>query len=392
MSGTAAPSAPIEEARSSRSRHRRGRVAPAAGTALYDTVILVPARNEEVGVLTSLDSLAKQSRRPDLIIVVVNNSTDRTREFAQQFADDERTPPTVVLNLDNNPHKKAGALNHGLEWLREAVGGRLTGAVRHVLVMDADTELHHRFIERARNVISSDPELGGVSASCLGRTGLWRNPWQRYLLGMQIIEYGRAASARYRADVHTMSGAGSFYRAEALQTLIDWRGEVFWEDHRNLVEDYETTLALKESGWKVTANELCIAYTDLMPTLRELIQQRERWSRGTVDTLRARGWTKFTWHSISTLIMGLIASAYILGWGTKQVAAMARFGVSHAPLFWAMIGFWVLYPALRVRKLGPKAMIVEALLIPELVFTVVRTYWLVSSVIKSYMTRVSAWK
>ncbi|MGW2874181.1 glycosyltransferase family 2 protein, partial [Kitasatospora sp. NPDC001225] len=179
MSGTAAPSAPIEEARSSRSRHRRGRVAPAAGTALYDTVVLVPARNEEVGVLTSLDSLAKQSRRPDLIIVVVNNSTDRTREFAQRFADDERTPPTVVLNLDNNPHKKAGALNHGLEWLREAVGGRLTGAVRHVLVMDADTELHHRFVERARNVISSDPELGGVSASCLGRTGLWRNPWQR---------------------------------------------------------------------------------------------------------------------------------------------------------------------------------------------------------------------
>ncbi|MFJ6484407.1 glycosyltransferase family 2 protein [Streptomyces sp. NPDC091682] len=383
-----------DAARASRSRHRRGRVSPEGvdSAALYETVVLVPARNEEVGVFTSLRSLAGQSRTPDLIIVVVNNSTDRTLDFAQQFADDEDTPPTVVLNLDNNPHKKAGALNHGLRWLREAVGGRLTNQVKHVLVMDADTELHPKFIERARNVIASDPELGGVSAACLGRTDLWRNPWQRYLLGMQIIEYGRAANTRFRRDVHTMSGAGSFYRAEALQGLLDWRGEVFWEDHSNLVEDYETTLALKESGWKVTANQLCIAYTDLMPTLRELIQQRERWSRGTVDALRARGWTKFTWHSISTLILGLLGAAYILGWGTTQLVAAAKHGFSTQPILLLLFAFWIVYPALRVRNMGWKAMLVEALLIPELVFTLVRTYWLVSSIIKSYVTRVSAWK
>ncbi|WHM37272.1 glycosyltransferase family 2 protein [Streptomyces sp. BPTC-684] len=363
------------------------------GNALYDTVILVPARNEEVGVFTSLRSLAAQSRRPDLIVVVVNNSTDRTEEYANQFADDPQTPPTVVLTLDDNPHKKAGALNYGLDWLREAVGGRLTSQVRHVLVMDADTELHPKFIERARNVIASDPQIGGVSAACLGRTDLWRNPWQRYLLGMQIIEYGRAANARYRKDIHTMSGAGSFYRSEALQSLLDWRGQVFWEDHRNLVEDYETTLALKESGWKVTANQLCIAYTDLMPTLRELIQQRERWSRGTVDTLRRRGWTKFTWHSITTLILGILGSAYVLGWGSTHLVMAVKQGFTNMPLvFLLLFAFWIVYPALRVRNLGWKAMLVEAALIPELVFTVVRSYWLVSSIVKSYVTRVSAWK
>ncbi|WP_262387341.1 glycosyltransferase family 2 protein [Streptomyces sp. TRM49041] len=362
------------------------------GDALYETVVLVPARNEEVGVFTSLASLSHQTRRPDLVIVVVNNSTDRTEEYAHQFANDQSTPPTVVLNFPNNPHKKAGALNYGLRWLREAVGGRLSGAVRHVLVMDADTELHPRFIERACKVIASDPELGGVSATCFGRTDLWRNPWQRYLLGMQIIEYGRAANRRFRSDVHTMAGAGSFYRAEALQNLIDWRGEVFWEDHRNLVEDYETTLALKESGWKVTANHLCIAYTDLMPTLRELIQQRERWSRGTVDTLRARGWTKFTWHSISIMILGVLAAIYIFGWGLPNIAMSLKHGFAEYPIFLALFAFWIIYPAVQVRALGWKAVLVALLLIPELVFTVVRTYWLFSSIVKSYVTRVSAWK
>ena len=343
-------------------------------------------------MFTALRSLAGQSRQPDLIIVVVNNSTDRTEDFALQFAAEEGVPQTVVLNLDDNPHKKAGALNYGLGWLREAVSGRLTHAVGHVLVMDADTDLHPKFIERARNVIASDPGLGGVSAACLGRTNLWQSPWQRFLLGMQIIEYGRAANSRYRHGIHTMSGAGSFYRGEALQSLIDWRGEVFWEDHSNLVEDYETTLALKESGWKVTANQLCIAYTDLMPTLRELIHQRERWGRGTVDTLRDRGITRFTWHSIATLVLSLLGGAYVLGFGSVQAAMMVRHGFGYEPVFWSLLAFWVVYPALRVHNLGWKAMLVEAMLIPELVYAVVRTYWILASVAKSYMTRVSAWK
>jgi cellulose synthase/poly-beta-1,6-N-acetylglucosamine synthase-like glycosyltransferase len=378
-----------------RSRHRRGRgrAIPAQREALVDTVALVPARNEEVGVFTALYSLADQTCPPDLIIVVVNNSTDRTEEFARQFAAEPGVPETVVLNFPNNPHKKAGALNYGLRWLQEASGGRLTGTVRHALVMDADTELHPAFIERARNVIASDSELGGVSAACLGRTDLWRSPWQRYLLGMQIIEYGRAANARYRRNVHTMSGAGSFYRAEALQSVIDWRGEVFWEDHANLVEDYETTLALKESGWKVTANQYCIAYTDLMPTLKELIQQRERWGRGTVDTLRGRGVTKFTWHSIFTLVFAMLGCFYVLGFGGEQLVQLARHHRDAVePLFWGLLGFWIVYPALRVRRLGWKAMLVESLLLPELLYTVVRTYWLLTSLIKSYATRVSAWK
>lgn len=384
-----------QEVAAVRSRHRRGRGPRAAILAdvLIDTVALVPARNEEVGVLTALRSLAEQTCPPELIIVVVNNSTDRTEEFARAFAAEPGVPETMVLNFPDNPHKKAGALNHGLRWLQDASDGRLTSTVRHALVMDADTQLDPHFIERARNVIASDPELGGVSAACRGRTDLWRSPWQRYLLGMQIIEYGRAANLRYRRDVHTMSGAGSFYRAEALQSVIDWRGEVFWEDHANLVEDYETTLALKESGWKVTANQYCIAYTDLMPSLRELIHQRERWGRGTVDTLRGRGFTKFTWHSILTLGFAIIGCFYVLGFGTDQLVQAARHHhASLEPLFMALLGFWIVYPALRVRNLGWKAMLVEAVLIPELVYTVVRAYWLVSSLAKSYLTRVSAWK
>jgi cellulose synthase/poly-beta-1,6-N-acetylglucosamine synthase-like glycosyltransferase len=363
----------------------------ASTPAAYDTVVIVPARNEQAGIFTSLNSLAGQSRRPDLIIVVVNNSTDQTETYAREFAADPRTPHTIVLTMRDNPHKKAGALNHGISWLQRRLGGRLTDAVLHVLVMDADTELHPKFIQRARKVIASDPRIGGVSAACYGRTGLWRSPWQRFLVGMQIIEYGRAAYSRYRTNIHTMAGAGSFYRGEALQTVIDLRGKVFWEDHRNLVEDYETTLTLKECSWKVTANQFCIAYTDLMPTLRELIQQRERWVRGTMDALRDRGWTKHTWHSIVALNLGLLGTIYVV-WGSAHLISLIRYGLTQSPVFWILLAFWIVYPPTRVRRLGWKAMLTEALLIPELIYALIRAYWFVSSIVKSYLTRVSAWK
>ncbi|MGC0421894.1 glycosyltransferase family 2 protein [Embleya sp. AB8] len=383
----------IEVVDARRGEHRRRRSTSEAATPrILGTVAVIPARNEEAGVLGSLNSLARQTRRPDLILVVVNNSTDRTEDYAREFGEDPETPLTVVLSLPENPHKKAGALNYGIDWLREEARGRLSDTVQHVLVMDADTELHPKFIERACNVLEQDPQIGGVSASCLGLTGLWRNPWQRYLLGMQIIEYGRAATTRFRRDVHTMSGAGSFYRSEALQSVIDWRGEVFWEDHKNLVEDYETTLTLKECGWKVTANELCIARTDLMPTLRQLIQQRQRWIRGTMDALRDRGWTKHTWQSILSINLGMLGFIYLVGYGAVQVASIAQNGFSQWPLFWLLITFWVVYPAICARKMGWKAMLVEALILPELLYSLVRAYWLTSSILKSYVTRVSSWK
>ncbi|WP_164836089.1 glycosyltransferase [Actinacidiphila soli] len=374
-------------------RHRRRRVIATAVPALYDTVVIVPARNEEAGILLALDSLAGQTHRPDLILVVVNNSTDRTEDYARTFAARPGAPRTVILNVPHNPHKKAGALNHGIRWLCAAASdGRLVTTARYLLVMDADTSLHHQFLARARRVIQSDPRLGGVSATCLGRTDLWNSPWQRYLTGMQIIEYGRYSRSRYRRDIHSMSGAGSFYRAEALQSVLHWRGEVFWEDHANLVEDYETTLALKESGWKITANQMCVAYTDLMPTLRELVQQRERWMRGTVDTLRQRGWTRHTWYSTLTILMGFVGFAYSIGWGLVSLGLMAQHGYLFDPAWFALIAFWAVYAGFRVRHLGWKAVLVECALFPEVLFSIVRNYWLLSSVAKSYLTRVSAWK
>lgn len=366
-------------------RHRRVRRRDSANAAL-DVVVVVPARNEEKGLAAGLNSLAAQTKRPDLIVIVVNNSTDGTEKIAYDFADDPDTPPTQVIVLDDNPHKKAGALNAGINYLRQTVASRLEDVAKYLLVMDADTELHPSFIMRAARVMANDTHLGGVSAACRGRHIPPGSPWQRFLLGMQRIEYGRYAYSRILRNVHTMSGAGSFYRTTALQSILDWRGEIFWQNPRNLVEDFETTLALKESGWKVTANQWCVAYTDLMPTLRDLVKQRLRWVRGTVDTLRQRGWTRHTWLSITQIIIGLLAVPLTVYWLYMITTNTWQFGIWQERYSLMFPLFWGMYLAFSARHLGWRSVLIELSLIPELVFHAFRVYWLITSVALSYTT------
>ena len=52
--------------------------------------VLVVAHNEESTIADCLESLGKQSRAPDEVVVIVHNSTDRTEQIARSF------PVTVI--------------------------------------------------------------------------------------------------------------------------------------------------------------------------------------------------------------------------------------------------------------------------------------------------------
>src|SRR5450755_4714470 len=59
---------------------------PIPARAIPEVSIVVPARNEEVNIAACIESLAAQTGIAFEIIVVDDNSTDRTREIAQSFA------------------------------------------------------------------------------------------------------------------------------------------------------------------------------------------------------------------------------------------------------------------------------------------------------------------
>jgi cellulose synthase/poly-beta-1,6-N-acetylglucosamine synthase-like glycosyltransferase len=346
---------------------------------------VVPACNEEAGLGAALESLLNQTRPPARIVVVVNNSVDGTLSIARGFS----ARGVLAMNLPDNRHLKAGALNAGIEYFLDS-RGQLPSDISYVLTMDGDTELDPRFIENCTKAMRRDFRLGGVSASCVGKRALGSGVRQRTLAMFQEIEYTRHRFARFRRNIHTMSGAGSFYRATALNHLITMNGKVFREDAANLVEDYQTTLELKHAGWRVTSNQHCVAHTDLMVTLPSLLRQRRRWVRGTVDELRRRGWNRHTRDSILALSAGSMGTLCMAAWIAFSAWRASRsFDPDWSWALWS--GLWPLYQAWAVRSLGWRAVAIELLVIPELCFGVLRTYWLLTSILMSYTTRVQPW-
>ena len=289
-----------------------------------------------------------------------------------------------------NQYRKAGALNYGIRHL--LYGGLLPPELPYLLVMDGDTELDIHFLKRAQRILERDRAMGGVSAACLGKPIQGETLWSSLLLLFQKVEYGRFAATRLRRNVHTMSGAGSFYRTAALNDLLRERRDIFEERESNLVEDYETTLALKMLGWHITSNQGCVAYTDLMPTMRMLLAQRVRWVRGTVDEWRRYGWCRPTCVSIMGMLLTVPGILYSALWAGLSVHALLLHG-AHLDYRYALLAlFWSVYQGLSVRHMGYKVVLFEMALIPELLFNLVRNYWLLQSVFASYIGSARAWK
>ena len=170
-----------------------------AGTRVRITV-LVPAHNEEQALPVTLGALGAQTRRPDRVIVVADNCTDRTPAIAREMGYE-------AFETVDNQHKKGGALNQAL-----AVLLPLAGPEDVILVMDADTSLGPEFIEAAAGRLEADPELAAVGGLFYGEDGggligqFQRNEYTRY--SMQIRQR--------RGRVFVLTGTATMFRAEAL--------------------------------------------------------------------------------------------------------------------------------------------------------------------------------
>ncbi|HSK57868.1 MAG TPA: glycosyltransferase family 2 protein, partial [Actinomycetospora sp.] len=169
--------------------------------------VLVPAHNEEVGIAATIEGLLAQESPEWLriagIVVVANNCTDRTAEIARGY-------PVTVLEMERNPDKKAGALNHG--W-REVC--RDTDDADLVLTMDADTVLQPDTLAAMAAELRGNAGLGAVGAR------YWATPGRGLVWRLQRLEYARYDDLRdlRKWRVSVASGAAAMYRGSALEQV-----------------------------------------------------------------------------------------------------------------------------------------------------------------------------
>lgn len=345
-------------------------------------VALVPAHNEEASVGQTVLALRSQTVPPSRIIVISDNSTDRTIEVARQAG-------AEVMETVGNTAKKAGALNQALEVVLPGLS-----AEDMILAMDADSVLISEWIELGiPNLLES---VGGISGAYM----------PRYLPGLvptlQSVEYAqeRRRIARKGGYVDVLSGTAALFHVRTLRQVSDSRGgplpgiqgQVY--DESSLTEDFELTIALQTLGYRPRCPIECKVITDVMPSWASLAVQRIRWQRGTIETLQNYGWSVLTrrlwilqgWTYLRTGAWPLVVVMYLL--------TLALFGgVAFHPLFFAIVPVLILEQVVTAWRAGVRGRVVAGLLIPGIIYDNFRSwvYWiaLVKSIKKSEKTWVT---
>ncbi|MGY0488080.1 glycosyltransferase family 2 protein [Streptomyces sp. WG-D5] len=344
-------------------------------------VALIPAHNEQDRIVATLAGLYRQTVRPDRIVVVADNCTDRTAKIAD-YCGAEVFVPT------DNKDKKAGALNQALTPL-------LTGLTDDdlVLVQDADTVLNPEFVECAAEAME-DETVGAVGGIFYGEPGggllgqLQRMEYQRYALEIR----------RKHNEAVVLTGTGSMFRAGVLREVRRARldgviggGDAYYS-LASLTEDDEITKAVKTLGYRTVSPDGCWLVTEVMPSLGKLWHQRLRWQRGALENLRDYGWTPVTRKYFGQQIMLGIGALALFLFFLYAVLNLTLVGWGGLSLFWTSIMLiFVVERTLTVRRLGWRATLLALPLIPELLYDVFRQAVFVRSLIDLALRREAHW-
>ena len=221
--------------------------------------VIVPAYNEEVGIVATVRS-ALASRHPTEVIVVDDGSTDRTVEVVRQLR--RRLPGIRILQQENSG--KAAALNTGLAAARTELVVMVDGDT--ILDRDAVGWLVAHFADAGIGVVSGNAKVGNRR----GLLGRWQHI--EYVIGFNL---DRRVYDVLRC-MPTVPGAIGAWRRSAVLRV----GGVS-ED--TLAEDTDLTMALERDGWRAVYEERALAWTEAPAAIGQLWKQRYRWCYGTLQ-------------------------------------------------------------------------------------------------------------
>jgi cellulose synthase/poly-beta-1,6-N-acetylglucosamine synthase-like glycosyltransferase len=269
--------------------------------------ILVPAHDEEAGIVPSLRSLLTL-HYPEFEVVVTNDgSTDATMErLIDAFALVE-VPQIYRERVATAPVNRVfRSLRHpNLTVIDKENGGRadaLNAAVnlaRYPLVcqVDADSVLDAEALLRASRLFVEDDTVVAVGGAVRPLNGAVVREGQvtqvhlprRWIERFQILEYarafftGRAGWSRFGALL-IISGAFGVFRREAVV-------EVGGYSSRTVTEDMELVMRFHEHyrrtgrAYRILFRPDPMCWTEVPSDLRTLRRQRNRWHRGLLETL-----------------------------------------------------------------------------------------------------------
>lgn len=301
--------------------------------------IIVPCYAEEATINATMEALLALDYPNFEIIVVNDDSPDKTAAEVREFLCDGRVK---LINKTVNEGKAMG-LNDALPVCRGEI----------LLIIDADIIVSSQLL---RHIV---PHFEGTRVAAVTGNPRVRNRLT-LLQHLQAIEFSSIVSMQRRAQrvlgrILTVSGAVFAVRRTA---LLDVGG---FSPHM-ATEDMDLTWRLQMQFWDIRYEPRAVAWMQVPPNMRELWKQRRRWARGLAQALARHREIPFRWkmrrmwpifyESCASILWSYIFVLMTAFWAICLFTGYTPRGASPIPNFWGMaiattciaqlmIGAWV---------------------------------------------------
>ncbi|MFQ5706697.1 MAG: glycosyltransferase [bacterium] len=224
--------------------------------------VVVPAYNEERVIGNCVESILASNYDDFEVILVDDGSTDNTLKVMRGYEKDARVK---IISKSNGG--KAAALNAGI--------ARSTGQI--LFFIDGDTLFQK---DTMRNLLAGfDSEK--VGAVCGHDSPVNLQNWQLKLINIQA-HVGTGFVRRALSVINALpivSGNIGAFRRDVLEEIGYFKNDF-------IGEDLELTFRVHKAGYKVAFQPRAQVFAESPHTIQGLWNQRVRWARGFIQTLR----------------------------------------------------------------------------------------------------------
>ncbi|THU35868.1 glycosyltransferase [Niastella caeni] len=224
--------------------------------------VIVPAYNEAVNAVSSLNNLLKTNWPNTEVIFVDDGSKDGTYEKVYNAF--HHNPKVRVFTKPNGG--KASALNFGIN----------ESKAEYVVCIDADTQLHPDAIPKMMRHFGEAPTVGAVAGNV--KVGNLVNLLTRW----QSIEYITSQNFDRKAfawlnGITVVPGAIGAFRKKAIEDAGGFTTDT-------LAEDCDLSVRILRQGYTIANEHEALAFTEAPESVKMFIKQRFRWSFGVMQT------------------------------------------------------------------------------------------------------------
>ena len=234
--------------------------------------VIIPAWNEEVGLLATVKTLLESSYHHLEIVVVNDGSTDNSDAIMRNFVakynqamQGIEDAPKLLYHYKANGGK-GSALNTGIRLSHGDI----------IISVDADCIVHRDAVKHFVRCFADPEVMAAVGNVKIGNT--------KTLIGMiQHLEYLFSFYFK-KADsvmntIYIIGGAAGAFRREVFQRIGMY-------STKNITEDIELSVRIQKAGMRIVYAADAVIYTEGASDLEGLMKQRLRWKRGRFETFR----------------------------------------------------------------------------------------------------------